>query len=71
MLRFTKRIKNGIILVYPLVELALQLVLAHAYQEVANKLGNRLAHRPNRDLKDGIDTCSHLSDEYVGTALWL
>ena len=70
MLRFTKRIKNSIILVYSLVELALQLVSAHAYQEVANKLGNRLTHRPNSDLKYGINTCSHLSDEYVSTTLW-
>ena len=69
MLWLTKRIKNGIILVYPLIELALELVLTHAYQEVADEFGNRLTDRPDCDLEDGIDTSSHLSHEDIGTAL--
>ena len=72
MLRLTKRVKNGIIIVNSLVELALELVLTHAYQEVADEFGDCLADRPDCDLENGVDTSPHLSHEDVGTALrWL
>ena len=72
---FTKRVQDRLILVDFLVELGLEFLLRHADHEISNKFGDRLTHRPDRDLKNCIDTGANLLDENVGAAsirlLWL
>jgi hypothetical protein len=63
-----KRVQNRLILVDLLVELGLELLLGHSDHEVSNQLGDRFTHRPDRDLKYGIDTSANLLDEDVGAA---
>ena len=68
LLWLAKRVQNRLILVDLLVELGLELLLRHSDHEVSNQLGDRFTHRPDRDLKHGVDTGANLLDEDVGAA---
>ena len=68
MLWFAKRITDRLILVDFLVEPSLEFLLRHTDHEISDKFGDRLTHRPDRDLKHCIDTGANLLDENVGAA---
>ena len=65
MFGLAKGVQDLLVLVYPLVELRLELLLGHAHEEVANEFGNRLTHRSDCDLEDCVDPLTQLLHEDV------
>ena len=68
MLGLTKRVKNGLIIVDPGVELGLQLLLGHANHKVSDQLRDGLSNGTNRDLEISIDTATDLFNKDISAA---